>query len=114
MEDIGERKTVLLGKRNVDAVVGGCRLQFEVERAAEALAQSQTPGFVDPCSERGMDDQLHAAAFIKESFGDDRLQGRHRAEHGAPAHDVFDQLLSRGIVEAALRFQPLDRALHFF
>ena len=43
VEDVGEREAVLLGKRDVDAVVGGGGLQFEVEAAAEALAQRQVP-----------------------------------------------------------------------
>ena len=47
VEDIGEGEAVLLGERDVDAVVGGGGLQFEVERAAETLAQGQAPGLVD-------------------------------------------------------------------
>ena len=43
-EHIAERKAVLLGQRDVDAVVGRRRLQLEVERPAEALAQRQAPG----------------------------------------------------------------------
>ena len=43
LEDRFERKRVLLGQRNDDAVVGGRGLQFEVERETEALAQRETP-----------------------------------------------------------------------
>jgi len=35
---IGERKTMLLGERDIQAVVGSRSLQFEVEAAAKALA----------------------------------------------------------------------------
>jgi hypothetical protein len=39
VEDVGEGEAVLLGEGDVDAVVGGGGLEFEVEAAAEALAQ---------------------------------------------------------------------------
>ena len=64
---------MLLGQRDVQAVVGGRGLQFEIEAAAEALAQRQSPGFVDAPAERRVDDQLHAAAFVEEALGDDRV-----------------------------------------
>ncbi len=44
VEDIGEREAVLLGERDVEAVVGGGGLQFEVEALAEALAKCESPG----------------------------------------------------------------------
>src|SRR5271169_1063917 len=47
MKNVGERKAVLVAERNVQAIVRGGGLQFEIERTAEALAQGQTPGFVD-------------------------------------------------------------------
>ena len=70
LEDQFERKGVLLGERDVDAVVGGGGLQLEIERTAEALAQRETPGPIDARAERGVQDELHAAGFIEESFGD--------------------------------------------
>ena len=39
LEDIGKRETVLLAQSNVKSVIGGSRLQLEVEAAAETLAQ---------------------------------------------------------------------------
>ena len=74
-KDIGQREAVLLGERDVDAVVGCGGLQFEVERAAEALAEREAPGFVDAAAEGGVDDELHAAAFVEEALGDDGLFG---------------------------------------
>ena len=72
LKDVGQRKAVLLGERDVQPVVGGRRLQFEVEAAAEALAQREAPGLVDAAAERRMNDQLHAAAFVEEALGNDR------------------------------------------
>src|ERR1700757_2830451 len=66
LEDVGEGEGVLLGERDVEAVVGGGGLQLEVEAAAEALAQRQAPGLVDPAAEGRVQDELHAAAFVEE------------------------------------------------
>ncbi len=92
VEDIGEREAVLLGERDVDAVVGGGGLQFEVEAAAEALAQGQSPGAVDARSEGCVDDQLHAAALVEEALGDDGALSGHGSEDGAALADVGGEL----------------------
>ncbi len=68
-EDHFQRKRVLLAQRDDDAVIGGGGLQFEIERAAEALAQRQSPGAVDARAERRVDHELHAAAFVEEALG---------------------------------------------
>ena len=47
VKDVAQRKAVLLGQRDVQSVVGGCGLQLKIERAAETLAQRQSPGLVD-------------------------------------------------------------------
>src|SRR5208282_2098009 len=101
VKNIGQRKTVLLGQRDVQSVIGGRRLQFEVKSAAEALAQSQSPGLVDAPAKRGVDDQLHPATFVEESFGNDRRLCRHIAQDGAPFERVLNQLLGAGQVESA-------------
>jgi hypothetical protein len=75
-----ERERVLLAQRDEDAVVGGGGLQFEIEAAAEALAQREAPGAIDARSERRVDHQLHAAAFVEEAFGHHAGIGGHRAE----------------------------------
>ena len=75
VEDIGEGEAVLLGEGDVDAIVGGGGLQFEVEAAAEALAQGESPGAVDAGAEGSVDDELHAAAFVEEALGDDACAG---------------------------------------
>ena len=61
---------MLLPQRDHDAVIGGRRLQFEIEGTAEALAQRQSPRAIDARTEGRVDDQLHAAALIEEAFGD--------------------------------------------
>src|ERR1700687_820470 len=96
LKNIRQRKAMLLGQGNVQAVVGGRRLQFEIEAAAESLAQRQSPGFVDAPAKRRVDDQLHPAALVKKSFGDDRLLRGHVAQHRAPFERVLNQLLGAG------------------
>ena len=94
-EDDLERKGVLLAQRDHDAVVGGGGLQLEVEGAAEALAQRQSPGAVDARAERRVDDELHAAGFVEEALGDDACVGGQRAERGAARLHVLDGLFAR-------------------
>src|SRR6266852_5349584 len=38
MKDVGEREAVLFAQRDIQAVVGGRSLEFEIEGSAEALA----------------------------------------------------------------------------
>ena len=84
---------MLLGERDVQPVVGGRRLQFEIEAAAKALAQRQSPGFVDAPAKGGVDDELHSATLVEKSLGDNCLLRRHIAQHGAAFEDVLNQLL---------------------
>ena len=60
-------ETVRRGQRQHDIVLGRRRLQFEVEFAAEALAQREAPGAVDPAAERRVDHKLHAARLRRRS-----------------------------------------------
>ena len=50
--DVAELEAVRGGQRQHDIVLGRRRLQFEVELAAEALAQRQAPGAIDAAAER--------------------------------------------------------------
>ena len=88
-KDVSQGKAVLLGERDVEAVIGGSRLEFEIETAAETFAQGQSPGLVDACAKRRMNDELHAAAFIEEALRDDRLLGGYGAQHGAAVQDML-------------------------
>ena len=65
---VGERKAVRAAEREHDRVLGRRRLQLEVERAAEALAQRQAPGAVDAAAEGRVDDELHAARLVEEAL----------------------------------------------
>ncbi len=112
VKDIAERKAVLFGKGNVDAIICGCRLQFEVEAAAEALAQRQAPCLVQAATEGCVQDELLAAAFVEKAFGNDGLLGRHGAKHAAPGDDVGDELQRSGITDEALAFEPGDAVAH--
>ena len=106
MKHIGERKTVLLAQRNIQSVVGGGGLQLKIERPAKSLAQRQAPRFVDPPAKRSVNHQLHAAAFVEESLGDNRLLRGNRAQHRAARHDVFHSLLGARFDPARIPVQP--------
>ena len=93
MENISQRKAVLLGQGDIHAVVRGSSLQLKVERDAEALAQGESPGFVDARTKRRMDNQLHAAAFVKKALGDNGIGGGDSAQHCSSGHNVFNGLL---------------------
>src|ERR1700722_18182239 len=109
MKDIAQRETVLLAQRDIQAVIGGSGLQLKIKRATEALAQRQAPGFVDAGAERRVDDELHAAAFVEESLGDDYSLRRHCAQRSAAHGDVIDGLRRARIVQTTLLPEPVDR-----
>src|SRR5438874_2209434 len=90
------------------AVVGGRRLQLEVERTAEALAQSQTPGAIDARTERRMEHQLHAAALIEEALSDDGRVSGHGAQQRTADGDVLVRLFSAALIERALALEKFD------
>src|SRR5258708_19927108 len=93
LKNTRQGKAMLLGQRDVQAVVGGRRLQFEIEAAAETLAQRQSPGLIDTAAKRCVDDQLHPAALAKKSFGDNRRLRGHIAQHDPPSPDALNPLL---------------------
>ena len=88
-------ETVRLAQRQHDRVLRGGRLQLEVERAAEALAQGEPEGAVDPCTERRVDDELHSAGFVEEALEHQRIDRRQTAQHGLGGCEIFDELLPR-------------------
>ena len=110
-EDAFEREAVLLAERQDDAVVGGGRLQLEVEADAEALAQREAEGAVDAPAERRVQDQLHAAALVEEALGDDGVERRHGAERGQRVAQVGDDLLGAAAIDVRLVHQPAHRRL---
>ena len=89
-------KLCAVGERQHDRVLGGRRLQLEVERAAEALAQRQAPGAVDAAAERRVDDELHAAGFVEEALEHDACRCVGSAPSAARAGaQVVDELRGR-------------------
>ena len=99
------------GQRQHDGVLGRRRLQLEVERAAEALAQCQSPGAIDATAEGRVNDQLHAAGFVEEALEDDRLLGRQGPERGARRGQIIHQLHRGRDCDTRLRREPLRRRL---
>src|SRR5208282_4972789 len=106
-----QRERMLIAEREHQAIVRGSRLQFEVERAAEPLAQRESPGLVDPGAEGSMQDQLHAAAFVEEPLGDNRVLRRDHPERALSGAYVFGGLLRAPLVEAAIGFEDGDRVM---
>ncbi len=92
LEDVTQGEAVLLREGDVDAVVSGGGLELEVETAAKSFAQREAPGLVDAAAERGVEDELLAAAFVEEALGDDGCFGRHCSEDSSAGDDVGDEL----------------------
>src|SRR5581483_4884210 len=99
---------MLLGKSDVQSVIGGGSLELEVEAPAEALAERESPGLVNARAEWGMYDKLHAAAFVEEAFGDDCFLGRDGPENSAAFHDVLNRLAGARFAYAAFVGEPGD------
>ena len=109
MRDLGQFEAVRRGQRQHDVVLGRRRLQFEVELAAEALAQRQAPGAIDPAAERRMDHQLHAAGFVEEAFEHDRVLRRQTFQRGQRRGEILQQLLRGRFGDADVVDQPVPR-----
>ena len=92
VEDVLQREAVLRAEREHDRLLVGGGLQLEAEADAEALAQREAPGAVDPRAERRVHDELHAAALVEEALEDDALLRRDRAERLPARRDVLGDL----------------------
>src|ERR1700761_4656439 len=91
-------------------MVLGCRsLQLEVEGAAKALAQRQSPSAIDAAAERRMNNELHAAGFVEKTLEPPSIQRRQRAERRPTRAEVLHDLTCRGLVEPHALHQPLER-----
>lgn len=88
-------KTVGRAQRQYDIVFTGRGLQFEIETAAETLAQCQSPGAVDPRAVGRMDDQVHVAGFIEKAFENDFPEAGKRGQRGLGGRQVIVQLVGR-------------------
>ena len=106
-----ERKRVLLAQGDHNSVVGGRRLQLEIEGPAKTLAQRQPPGAIDAGPERRMKNELHPAALVEKAFRHNRVSRRKRAQRGVPFPHIFHRLFRAAPIQPALRRQPLRGAL---
>src|SRR4030095_10595011 len=93
-------------------VLGRRRLQLEIERAAEALAQRKSEGAVDARAERRMDDQLHATRFVEEALEHQGVGGGQPAEHTLGGRRLLDELLRRAPLEVEELHRTVDRVRH--
>src|SRR3954462_5081593 len=85
-------KTMAGSQRQNDCVFRGRRLKFEVELAAETLAQGQAPGAVDAIAVRRMDNELRSPAFIEEALEHQVVLRGKKTECSLGAGKVIDQL----------------------
>ena len=99
-------ETMRVRQRQHDVILGRRRLQFEIERAAKALAQRQAPGAVHAAAVRGMNDQLHPARLIEEALENDGVQRRQALQRGPPGGEILGELRRRGLIEAHRLPQP--------
>ncbi len=88
---------MLRSEREEQRVLGGRRLQLEVELAAEPLAQRERPGAVDAAAERRVQHELHAARFVEEPLEHERLLRRDDSQRRAAGREVLEQLLRRAL-----------------
>ena len=75
-----EREAVRRPERQHDAVLECRGLELEVELAAEALAQRQSPGPVDARAVGRVDDEVGVAHVVEEALEHDGVERRQRAE----------------------------------
>ena len=109
-EDVGQRERVLRAERQQQRVLGGGRLQLEVELAAESLAQRERPRAVDAAAERRVQHELHAARLVEEALEHERLLRRDHAERPTPGGQVRDGLFGAARAQSPVSArQPLDR-----
>src|SRR5580700_6695582 len=108
-KNIRERKTVLIRQGNIDAFVRRRGLQLKIEGTAKAFPKRESPRFIDAAAERSVNHQLHAAAFVEETFRDDRILRGDRAEDRPAGNDVLHGLLRAGSIESAFFFEPAKR-----
>ena len=89
---------MLLRQRDVQSVVRGGSLQFEIKTAAEPLAQRESPRLVNAAPKRRVDYKLHPAPFIEKPLGYDGVLRGNRTQHRPPLQNVFSHLLGAGVI----------------
>ena len=96
---IRQREAVVRAERQHHGVVVRRRLQLEVERHAEPLAQGQAQRPVDPAAVGRVHDEVHALGVVEEPLEHEVLVGGHDAQHGPACGHVVDDLVDRGVAE---------------
>ena len=107
-EHIGQWKRMLRPQREQEPFLRRRGLKLEVELAAEALAQREAPGLVDAAPERRVQDQLHAARLVEESFEHERVLRRQNAERFPSLGEIRDRLFGGVGRQASFGSQPGD------
>src|SRR5438874_11247272 len=109
LENVLERKAVLRTERQDDGIFRRRRLELEVEAAAEALAERETPRAIDAAAERRVEHQLHSARFVEEPLQDETLLRGDRAENLPRRPEILDDQAGARLVESDVVDQPLNR-----
>src|SRR5262249_56754419 len=94
-----------------DIVFGGGRLQLEIELAAKALAQRQSPSTVETAAVGRMDDELHPADLVEEALEHDRVLRRQAGQRRMGGSEIVEQLLGGGLTNPDLIDEPAQDGL---
>ena len=105
-EYVAHREGQVRPQGEVQAVVGGRRLQLEVESPANPLPQGHAPGPVDGRSEGGVDDELHPAAFVEKPFRHHPVARGDDAQYPLALDDIGHNLPRRLGADGGLAHQP--------
>ena len=97
-----QRKAVRVPQGKNNRILGRRGLQFEIELAAEALAQSKAPGAVQAAAERRMHHQLHATAFVKETFQYESVLGWNHTQAFVHDGQIGSDLFGSGCRDAGV------------
>ena len=87
---------MLRSERNHDRIIGSRGLQLEIERAAKTFSQGESPRPIDSIAKWRMQDELHSAGLVKETFHHQSLLRRNCAERAISVGEVIGDLL-RGV-----------------
>ena len=100
---------MLRAERKHDGVVSRGALQFEIEGAAKAFAQSQEAGAIQARAEWRMDDELHAAGFVEETLHDECVLRGQGAEGFVGGGEIIGELARTGIGDVVFVFKPVGQ-----
>ena len=110
-KDFSQRERMLGAERENNRVVRRRRLQLKIERAAEPLAQCQSPRAVHPDAERRVNNQLHPAGLVKEPFHHKFLLRWNNAQRPVSRAEIVGELARAGFGKTGLGHQPVRNSL---